>query len=81
VLNSFVRSYQPVRGTFPPDRLAVGLVGGLEVLDQIALVSVILNALPDMSGSLYLAALIFNMCQAAFVFVRFVGSEFVAKDR
>lgn len=29
---------------------------------------------------LYLAALIFNICQAAFVFVRFVASEFSAKE-
>ncbi len=76
VILSFVRSYQPVQGSFPPDRLAVSLVGTLELLDQIALALVILSVWPELNYSLYFAALVFNLCQAAFVFVRFIGSEF-----
>jgi len=41
---------------------------------------VIINVWPTLNYPLYLAALIFNICQAAFVFVRFVGSEFSAKE-
>ncbi len=80
VIVSFVRSYQPVQGDFPPDRLAVTLVGFLEFVDQVALVLIILSIWPDLSYSLYFAALVFNLCQAAFVFVRFIGSEFTVRD-
>jgi hypothetical protein len=76
VIFSFVKSYQPVQGQFPPDRLAVSLVGTLEVLDQAALVVVILNIWPALSPPLYVGAIILNICQAAFVFLRFVGEEF-----
>ena len=76
VLLSFVRSWQPVRDRFPPDRLAVTLVGLLELLDQAALVTILLNLLPGLDYALYLAALVCNVCQAAFVLLRFVGSEF-----
>jgi hypothetical protein len=79
VIVSFVRSYEPVRGRFPPDRLAVGLVGTLEVLDQAALVLILLNIWPEHAFSLYLAALILNICEAAFIFLRFVEAEFVAE--
>ena len=78
VIASFVRSYRPVQGKFPADRLAVSVVGVLELLDQIALIVVILSIWPSLDFPLYFAALVFNLCQAAFVFVRFVGSEFVA---
>lgn len=80
VIASFVRSYQPVQGRFPADRLAVGVVGVLELLDQVALVVIILSVWPDLNYALYFLALVFNLCQAAFVFVRFVGSEFTAQD-
>jgi hypothetical protein len=79
VLFSFVRSYRPVQDRFPPDRLAVGLVGALELLDQAALVLILLNLLPGLDYPLYLAALVCNVCQAAFILLRFVGSEFSVK--
>jgi len=80
VLYSFIKSYKPVEGRFPPDKFAVGVVSTLELMDQAALVLVIFNFWPDLNYPLYLAALIFNICQAAFVFVRFVASEFSAKE-
>ena len=80
VIYSFIKSYKPVEGTFPPDNFAVVIVSTLEFMDQAALVLVLLNFWPSLNYPLYLAALIFNICQAAFVFVRFVGSEFSAKD-
>jgi hypothetical protein len=41
IIAGFLGSYQPVRGRFPPDRLAVSLVGALEVVEQACLVTVI----------------------------------------
>ena len=80
VIFSFVKSYKPVQGRFPPDNFAVGVVSILELMDQAALVLVLFNFWPAINYPLYLAALIFNICQAAFVFVRFVASEFSAKE-
>jgi hypothetical protein len=79
VIVSFIRTYKPVQGQFPPDRLAVSLVGFLELVDQVALVLILLNVWPDRAFPLYLAALILNLCQAAFIFLRFVEAEFVAE--
>lgn len=79
VIFSFIKSYQPVQGLFPPDRIAVVLVGTLELIDQVALIFILLNVWPAHEYSLYFAALIANICQAAFVFLRFVGSEFIAE--
>jgi len=75
---SFVRTYSPVKNEFAPDMLAVGVVGALELLDQLALLAIIFNMLPEKSFALYIAALIMNILQAAFVFMRYVGSEFRA---
>ena len=80
VLYSFIKSYKPVEGRFPPDHFAVGVVASLEFVDQAALILVLFNFWPELNYPLYLAALIFNICQAAFVFVRFVASEFSAKE-
>jgi len=80
VIYSFLKSYKPVEGRFPPDKFAVGVVSTLEFADQTALVLVLFNFWPELNYSLYMAALILNICQAAFVFVRFVGSEFSAKE-
>jgi len=80
VVFSFIKSYKPVQGRFPPDNFAVGVVFMLELLDQAALVLVIFNVWPGLNHPLYVAALILNICQAAFVFVRFVASEFSAKE-
>jgi hypothetical protein len=79
VIASFVRSYRPVQGRFPADRLAIGVVGVLELLDQVALVVVILCVWPSLNYAFYFLALVFNLCQAAFVFLRFVGSEFAPR--
>ena len=80
VLFSFIKSYKPVHVMFPPDKFDVGVVSMLELMDQVALVLIIFNFWPGLNYPLYLAALIFNNCQAAFVFVRFVASEFSAKE-
>ena len=80
VIYSFIKSYKPVQGRFPPDNFAIGVVFVLEVMDQAALLLVIFNFWPGQNYSLYLAALILNICQAAFVYVRFVASEFSAKE-
>lgn len=76
ILISFTTAYKPVRGTFPPDRLAVAVVLCLEVIEQVSLVIVLLGLLPGNAPALYVTALISNICQAGFVFVRFVGSAF-----
>ena len=76
IIVSFVRSYQPVRGAFPPDRLAVVLVTGLEIVEQLSLLVVVLGLSMANGPALYVTALIANICQAGFVFVRFVGSAF-----
>jgi len=76
ILVSFTAAYQPVRGTFPPDRLALAVVLCLEVVEQISLVVVLLGLVPGNAPALYVTALIANICQAGFIFVRFVGSAF-----
>ena len=76
IIVSFFGSYKPVRGTFPPDRLAVVLVSSLEAVEQVSLVAVILGLGFGNAPALYVTALIANICQAGFIFVRFVGSAF-----
>lgn len=76
IIVSFVGSYQPVRGTFPPDRLAVLLVSLLEVVEQVSLVAILLGLTFGNAPALYVTALIANLCQTGFIFVRFVGSAF-----
>lgn len=80
ILISFFTAYRPVRGTFPPDRLAVVVVFGLEIVEQASLVVVLLGVGPVAPGALYVSALVANICQAGFVFVRFVGSAFQHED-
>jgi hypothetical protein len=77
-LASFIGSYQPVRGLFPPDRLAVGVAAVLELLVQIALIMIVLDFLPERHSSLYLSALVATLSQAAFVFLRLVESTFAS---
>lgn len=79
IIATFVSSYQPVRGDFDPDRLAVTVVGCLEVLEQLSLVVVVLGLPIGNPPALYVTALIANICQAGFIFVRFVGSAFRAE--
>jgi hypothetical protein len=76
IIVSFIGGYKPVRGTFPPDRLAVVLVSLLEVVEQASLLVVVLGITVDNAAALYVTALIANICQAGFIFVRFVGSAF-----
>lgn len=73
---SFIRSYRPVRGSFPPDRLAVGVAAALELVVQVALILIVLDCLPGRQTSLYLSALVATLAQAAFVFLRLVESTF-----
>jgi hypothetical protein len=76
IIASFVSSYRPVKGTFDPDRLAVVLVSSLEVVEQGSLLAVLFFPSFDNGPALYVTALIANICQAGFIFVRFVGSAF-----
>jgi hypothetical protein len=79
ILVSFTAAYKPVRGKFPPDRLAVTVVMCLEALEQLSLVAVLFALAPGNAPALYVTALIANICQAGFIFVRFVGSSFRAE--
>ena len=76
IIVSFLEAYKPVRGTFDPDRLAVGIVSALELVEQSSLVAIILGLKFGNAPALYVTALIANICQAGFIFVRFVSSVF-----
>ncbi len=76
IIISFARAYRPVRGVIEPDRLAVAVVSMLEVVEQSCLVAVVAGVSIDNASALYITALIANISQAGFIFVRFVGSTF-----
>lgn len=76
IITSFIGSYKPVRGAFPPDRLAVVLVSSLEFVEQASLLIVVFGIPVGNAAALYVTALIANICQVGFIFVRFVGSAF-----
>ena len=76
IILSFFRAYGPVRGGFPPDKLAVVVVAALEITEQLSLGAVVLGLGVGNPSALYVTALIANICQAGFIFVRFVGSAF-----
>ncbi len=76
IILSFLRAYEPVRGDFPPDRLALVVVTSLEALEQLSLLGVVFGVGFADASALYITALIANICQAGFVFVRFIGSTF-----
>jgi O-antigen/teichoic acid export membrane protein len=76
IIASFIGAYKPVKGTFPPDRLAVTLVSALEVIEQSSLLAVVFGVASGNASALYVTALIANLCQVGFIFVRFVGSAF-----
>jgi len=76
VIWAFLGAYQPVRGSFPPDRLAVSIFMFLEVIEQVGLLTVVLGLGPWSPAGVYVAALTANLVQAGFIFVRFVGSAF-----
>jgi len=75
-IGSFVASYKPVKGAFPPDHLAVAVALVLEVFVQIGLIAVVLGLTPERHYGLYVSALIGTIAQAAFVFLRLVESTF-----
>ena len=76
IIASFMRTYRPVRETFVPDRLAVVIVGVLEVTEQVSLIVIVIGLSSGNEPALYVTALIGNICQAGFIFVRFVASAF-----
>ena len=76
IIVSFIGSYKPVRGSFPPDRLAVVLVSSLEFLEQASLLIIVFGIPIGNAAALYVTALIANICQVGLIFVRFVGSAF-----
>jgi hypothetical protein len=76
IILSFVRAYTPVQGAFEPDRLAVSVFSVLEVMEQLSLLAVVVGLSFGNAPALYVTALIANICQAGFIFVRFVGSAF-----
>ena len=76
IIVSFMRAYKPVEGAFEPDRFAVGVATFLELVEQVSLVVVFLGFAGERAGSLYVTALVANICQAGFIFMRFVGSAF-----
>ena len=75
---SFINSYQPVRGLFPPDRLAVTVAFVVEILVQAALFVIVLGLFAARHEGLYTSALIGTLAQAAFVFLRLVESTFAS---
>ena len=76
IIGSFIGAYSGVRGKFPPDRLAIVLVTTLELIEQGSLITVVLAIPVGNPPALYVTALIANVCQVGFIFVRFVGSAF-----
>ena len=64
------------RVDFPPDRLAVAVVSAVEVVEQGSLLVVLLGLPLGNPAALYVTALISNICQAGFIFVRFIDSAF-----
>lgn len=76
IILSFVRAYRPVSTVIRPDRFAVLVVSGMEVVEQLCLGAIVLGLSIDNAPALYVTALIANITQAGFIFVRFVGSTF-----
>lgn len=76
IIGTLVRSYRPVADEFEPDRQAVVIVTSIEAIEQASLIVVLLGLPIGNPQALYVTALIGNICQTGFVFVRFVGSTF-----
>ena len=76
IIVSFLSSYRGVKGSFPPDRLAVSVFLVLEVLIQIGLLLIVFGFAESRNFGLYVSALIGTLGQAAFVFLRLVESTF-----
>lgn len=76
VIGSFLSSYGTVRGSFPPDKLAVTVAVGLEILIQFSLITILFGGAEERYYGLYISALVGTIGQAAFVFLRLVESSF-----
>jgi hypothetical protein len=76
VIGSFISSYRTVRGSFPPDKLAVMIAFGLEILIQFSLITLVFGGAEGRQYGLYVAAIIGTIGQAGFVFLRLVESSF-----
>jgi hypothetical protein len=76
VIASFVASYNSVKGSFPPDRLALFVAGTLEVLALAGLIATASGIAEERHYGFYMSALIATLAQAAFVFLRLVESTF-----
>lgn len=79
-VKSFGGSYRPVRGQFPPDRVAVMVAAVLEVAIVGALLAALSGRWPRLDYALYVAALICALGQAAFVFMRLLDSAFDVRE-
>jgi hypothetical protein len=76
VIGGFLSSYKSVRGAFPPDRLAVTVAFGLEVLIHAGLITIVIGQAENRHFGIYVATLIGTLGQAAFIFLRLVESSF-----
>ena len=76
VIISFARADRPGRRVIKPDQLAMSIVSILELVEQSCLIVVVVGLSIDNAPALYVTALIANISQAGFIFVRFVGSTF-----
>ncbi len=76
IIWALVSGFRPVREEIDPDRLAVVVVTSIEMIEQASLIIVLLGLPIGNPAALYVTALIGNICQTGFVFVRFVGSTF-----
>ena len=76
IILSFLGAYGPVRGSFPPDRLAVTVFMSLEGVEQLGLLAIVFGLGEWDPAGVYTAVLTANLVQAGFIFVRFVGSAF-----
>ncbi|MDX1393461.1 MAG: hypothetical protein R3195_03685 [Gemmatimonadota bacterium] len=81
IIIALVGSYRRVTTEFDPDRPAVVVVTSIELIEQVSLLIVLLGVPFGNPAALYVTALIGNLCQAGFVFVRFVGSTFRRESR
>jgi hypothetical protein len=76
VIASFVASYNSVKGSFPPDRLALSIALVLGFFVLAGLIAIASGLADNRSYGFYVSALIGTLAQAAFVFLRLVESTF-----
>jgi hypothetical protein len=73
---SFLMTYRPFREEFPPDVLAASVAAVMQLVVQVALGIILVDAMIEQHDALYVAALVAMLCTAAFVFMRLVESTF-----